>query len=230
MRRRHLVYFVALAERLSERIRLPEAERVLARLDAEHDDVRAALAMGGGERGGGAGAAAGAGDGSPTGSSAATCARASGWLERALGWGETPPSVEGAGGSQPVGGAGAGPGRARLAGPLPGRLRPRGGGVRRGTAHRGRGGGAADGGECAVRAGPGGPGPGPLRGGGGAAGRGAGAAIRSWSRRWSPGPCTSVGSYARGAGSPSPPATWRARPAIWRRRSGGSGRWASPGG
>ena len=47
--------------------------------------MRAALAMGGGERGGGAGAAAGAGDGSPTGSSAATCARArAGWSGR---WG-----------------------------------------------------------------------------------------------------------------------------------------------
>ena len=44
VRRRHLVYFVALAEQLAERVWLPEAERVLARLDAEHDDVRAALA------------------------------------------------------------------------------------------------------------------------------------------------------------------------------------------
>ncbi len=44
VRRRHLVYFVALAEHLSERLWLPQAERVLARLDAEHDDVRAALA------------------------------------------------------------------------------------------------------------------------------------------------------------------------------------------
>ena len=33
----------ALAEQLAEQISLPEAERVLARLDAEHDDVRAAL-------------------------------------------------------------------------------------------------------------------------------------------------------------------------------------------
>ncbi|HEX6654854.1 MAG TPA: AAA family ATPase, partial [Candidatus Limnocylindria bacterium] len=38
MRRRHLAYLVGLAERLAERVWLPEAERVLARLDAEHDD------------------------------------------------------------------------------------------------------------------------------------------------------------------------------------------------
>ena len=44
VRRRHLIYFVALAERLAERISLPEAERVFARLDAKHDDMRAALA------------------------------------------------------------------------------------------------------------------------------------------------------------------------------------------
>ena len=62
VRRRHLIYFVALAENLSERIPLPEAERVFARLDAKHDDMRAALAWAG-ERGGGAGAAPGAGTG-----------------------------------------------------------------------------------------------------------------------------------------------------------------------
>src|SRR5262249_43808436 len=41
---RHQIYLVALAERLTEQILLPQAERVLARLDVEHDDVRAALA------------------------------------------------------------------------------------------------------------------------------------------------------------------------------------------
>ena len=44
VRRRHLIYLVALAEHLAERLWLPQAERVLARLDAEHDNVRAALA------------------------------------------------------------------------------------------------------------------------------------------------------------------------------------------
>jgi non-specific serine/threonine protein kinase len=44
VRRRHLVYLVALAESLSERVRLPEGERVLARLDAKHGDNLAALA------------------------------------------------------------------------------------------------------------------------------------------------------------------------------------------
>ncbi|HEX6668280.1 MAG TPA: LuxR C-terminal-related transcriptional regulator, partial [Gemmatimonadales bacterium] len=43
VRRRHLLYFVALVERLAERIRLPEGGLVLARLDGKHDDVRAAL-------------------------------------------------------------------------------------------------------------------------------------------------------------------------------------------
>jgi predicted ATPase/DNA-binding CsgD family transcriptional regulator len=43
VRRRHLVYFVTLAERLAEHIWLPDSDRVLARLDAEHDDMRAAL-------------------------------------------------------------------------------------------------------------------------------------------------------------------------------------------
>ena len=63
VRRRHLIYFVALAERLAERISLPEAERVFARLDAKHDDMRGRAGVGGGERGGGAGAAPGAGNG-----------------------------------------------------------------------------------------------------------------------------------------------------------------------
>ena len=115
VRRRHLVYFVALAERLSERVSLPEAEQVFARLDAKHDDVRAALSVGGGERGDGAGAATGAGDGQ--------------LLDR-----PRPPAggpgLAGAGAkvgnADAVGGAGAGAERDRLAVPLPGRLRPLG--------------------------------------------------------------------------------------------------------
>ena len=93
MRRRHLVYLVALAERLAERISLPEAERVLARLDAEHDDVRAALAWA---------------EASGEAALGLRLARAMinywivrghlregrGWLERALGWGSPTPSAE----------------------------------------------------------------------------------------------------------------------------------------
>ena len=94
VRRRHLVYFVALAEHLSERLWLPQAKQVSDRLDAEHDNVRAALewAEASGE------AALGL-----------RLARAminfwavrghlregQGWLERALQWGETPPSSGG---------------------------------------------------------------------------------------------------------------------------------------
>ena len=44
VRRRHLAYVTDLAERFSERDWLPEAERVLARLDAEDADARSALA------------------------------------------------------------------------------------------------------------------------------------------------------------------------------------------
>ena len=86
VRRRHLIYFVALAENLSERIPLPEAERVFARLDAKHDDMRAALAWA---------------EASGEAALGLRLARAlgsywtvrghlregQGWLERALGWG-----------------------------------------------------------------------------------------------------------------------------------------------
>ena len=86
VRRRHLIYFVALAERLAERISLPEAERVFARLDAKHDDMRAALAWA---------------EASGEAALGLRLARAMGsywtvrghlregqsWLERALGWG-----------------------------------------------------------------------------------------------------------------------------------------------
>ena len=86
VRRRHLIYFVALAERLAERIPLPEAERVFARLDAKHDDMRAALAWA---------------EASGEAALGLRLARAlgsywtvrghlregQGWLERALGWG-----------------------------------------------------------------------------------------------------------------------------------------------
>ena len=101
VRRRHLVYFVALAEHLSERLWLPQAKRVSARLDAEHDNVRAALewAEASGEAGLGL-----------------RLARAminfwavrghlregQGWLERALRWGETPPSAGGGLGGEPA--------------------------------------------------------------------------------------------------------------------------------
>ncbi len=44
IQRRRLRYLVTVAERLAERLWLPAAERPLARLDAELDDVRAALA------------------------------------------------------------------------------------------------------------------------------------------------------------------------------------------
>ena len=51
----------------------------------------------------------------------------------------------------------------------------------------------------------------------------------SWSRRWSPGPNTSPGLLAPGPGRPR-----RRRPggaaATWRRRNGGNGHWATPGG
>ena len=134
VRRRHLVYLVALAEQLAERIWLPEAERVLARLDAEHDDVRAALAW--------AEAAGEAALGLRLARAMINywvvrghCARAAaGWSGR---WdGES---------QRPLGGAGAGAGRARLAGAVPGRPRPGGGGAGRGAARGGRGRGADDG-------------------------------------------------------------------------------------
>jgi non-specific serine/threonine protein kinase len=93
VRQRHLVYFVVLAERLSERLWLPQGKHVSARLNAEHDDVRAALEW-----------AAGSGEARL----GLRLARAMvnywsvhghlregiDWLERALGWGETVPSAE----------------------------------------------------------------------------------------------------------------------------------------
>jgi non-specific serine/threonine protein kinase len=93
VRRRHLVYFVALAERLAEHVRLTEGEQVLARLDAEHANVRAALAWA---------------EASGEAALGLRLARALfnywlarghlregiGWLERALGWDPTAPSAE----------------------------------------------------------------------------------------------------------------------------------------
>jgi non-specific serine/threonine protein kinase len=93
VRSRHLIYLVVLAEMLTEQILLPEAERALARLDVEHDDVRAAL-----------GWAETAGEATL----GQRLARAmnnywvvcghlregQAWLERALGWGEPAPSAE----------------------------------------------------------------------------------------------------------------------------------------
>ena len=119
VRRRHLIYFVALAERLSEQISLPDAERVFARLDAKHDDMRAALAWA---------------EASGEAALGLRLARAmgsywtvrghlregQGWLERALGWG-SPTATRGACARAE---------RARLAVPLPGRFRPCRGGVR----------------------------------------------------------------------------------------------------
>ena len=94
MRRRHLAYLVALAERLAEQILLPEAERVLARLDAEHDDVRAALAWAEAAGEARARAAPGAGDDQLLASPAGYLREGRDWLERALGWGEPTPSAE----------------------------------------------------------------------------------------------------------------------------------------
>ena len=93
MRRRHLVYFVALAERLSERYRLPEAERVFARLDAEHDDVRAALgwAEASGEATLGLRLARAM---APYWVGRGHLREGQGWLERALGWSASGPSAE----------------------------------------------------------------------------------------------------------------------------------------
>ena len=99
VRRRHLVYFVALAEHLSERLWLPQAKRVSARLDAEHDNVRAALAWA---------------EASGEAALGLRLARAminfwavrghlregQGWLERALQWGETP--LRGGGWGEPT--------------------------------------------------------------------------------------------------------------------------------
>ena len=93
VRRRHLIYLMVLAEQLAEQILLPEAERVLARLDAEHDDAWAAL---------GWAEAAGEAALGPR------LARAminfwvvrghlregQGWLERTLVWGKAAPSAE----------------------------------------------------------------------------------------------------------------------------------------
>jgi predicted ATPase/DNA-binding CsgD family transcriptional regulator len=92
VRAAHAVWARNLAEYLSERIWIPGNERVLVRLDAEHDNVRAALAW--------AEAAGAAAIG-------IRLARAMlnywvirghysegrGWLERALGWGEPTPSA-----------------------------------------------------------------------------------------------------------------------------------------
>jgi serine/threonine-protein kinase PknK len=92
-RRRHLVYLVALAESLSEYVRLPQGELVLARLDAKHDDMLAAL---------------GWAEASGESMLGLRLARALfnywlargrlregiGWLERALGWGAPIPSAE----------------------------------------------------------------------------------------------------------------------------------------
>jgi DNA-binding CsgD family transcriptional regulator len=86
VRRRHLIYFVALAERLSERIALPEAEQVFARLDAKHDDIRAALewAEASGESALGLRLARALGSYWTV---RGHLREGQGWLERALGWG-----------------------------------------------------------------------------------------------------------------------------------------------
>jgi non-specific serine/threonine protein kinase len=91
VRAAHASYFTDLAEYLSERIWIPGYERVMARLDAEHDNVRAALSW-----------AEAAGEAEI----GLRLARAMinywvvrdhyhegrSWLERALGWGEPTPS------------------------------------------------------------------------------------------------------------------------------------------
>jgi predicted ATPase/DNA-binding CsgD family transcriptional regulator len=91
IRRRHLTYLVARVEALAERIWLPEGEQVLARLDAKHDDVRAALTWA---------------EASGEAALGLRLARAMlnywvvrshlregrSWLERAISWEETPPS------------------------------------------------------------------------------------------------------------------------------------------
>jgi non-specific serine/threonine protein kinase len=93
VRRWHLVYCVALAERLAEHVRLPEGERVLVRLDADHPDARAALAR--------AEAAGDAALGLRLARALFNYWLARGhlregidWLERALGWGAQAPSAE----------------------------------------------------------------------------------------------------------------------------------------
>ena len=174
--------------------------------------------MGGGERGGGAGAAAGAGDGHLLGVRG-HLREGRGWLERALGWGAPTPSPE----------------RARALSGLGWLARFQGDSDRAEAAFGEALRTAAAAGARLTRRGrcPGWP-----------WWTWTGAATRrrrrgwtrrwrctsSWSRRWSAGPSTSVGPTRAGGRSPSPPATWPARPATWRRRSGGSGRWASPGG
>jgi non-specific serine/threonine protein kinase len=93
VRRRHLIYVVALAEHLSDHVLLPEAEPPLARLDDEHANVRAALVW--------AEASGEAALGLRLARSMINYWRARGllregrdWLERALGWGGAAPSAE----------------------------------------------------------------------------------------------------------------------------------------
>ncbi|HEX6736763.1 MAG TPA: LuxR C-terminal-related transcriptional regulator, partial [Vicinamibacteria bacterium] len=93
VRRRHLAHLVGLAEQLAEQILLPAGERVLRRLDAEHDNVRAALAW--------AETSEEAELGPRLARAMINYWRARGllregrdWLERALSWGTPTPSAE----------------------------------------------------------------------------------------------------------------------------------------
>jgi predicted ATPase/DNA-binding CsgD family transcriptional regulator len=93
VQRRHLAYLVRLAENLAEYVLLPEADEVMARLDAEHDDVRAALSW--------AGQSGEAKLGLRLARAMINYWRARGrlgegrnWLERALEWGTPDPSAE----------------------------------------------------------------------------------------------------------------------------------------
>jgi predicted ATPase/DNA-binding CsgD family transcriptional regulator len=101
VRRLHLTYLVALAEHLAEQILLPEGEQVLTRLDAEHDDIRVALAY--------AEATGQALLGQRLARAMINYWRARGllregrdWLERALKWREAPPSTGGGPGGEPT--------------------------------------------------------------------------------------------------------------------------------